>query len=90
MLLLAIEISLNLSTAGLVENEGWESFAHFRLSEVEVGVELGPELFFSWGGSLIVPSDLVHTKGRENAESGLVSLFSLEVSKFTLADKDEK
>jgi len=90
LLLGGIKISLNMSAVRLIKTERWESLAHFSLTELEVRVELQPELLFSWSCGFVGPGDLVHAEGVQDTESGLVTFFSLEVGKFTLADKNEQ
>jgi len=90
ILLLSFDKSLNLGAVAFIKDKCWESLAHFTLSEVEGGVEFIPELFLSWGSSLIVPLDFVHAEGSENSQSSLVSFFSLEVRETALTNQNKE
>jgi len=61
---------LNLHSVGWVGNEVWKLFSHLDLGEVELSIEVAPELDFIWLSGKVAEWDLSHTNGGHNLIGG--------------------
>lgn len=89
-LITTVDEGLNLGEVGWVSDEVRELLAEAALGQLEETVELLPELVLKGHGSALVEFHVVELEGIQDAESGLVTLISLEVSQLAGLGEEEK
>ena len=84
----ALHDGFDLHSVGWIGNEIWKLLSHLDLSQVELAVEVVPELDLVWLSSQVVEWDVGHTNGRHNLVGGEESLVLSEIWSKTLLGKN--
>ena len=87
---MAVEESLNLGAVAWVNAEEGQSLAHADFGNVELDVEVVPELFLNWLRSLCLEFNRVQAESSPHAFGGFKTVIALEVVKLALVGQDKQ